>query len=89
MSQVQEAVGAACSVGDFEDAYISSEFEHYADDVKYGFEGTPDETLPLTPELNDNYVSANVLLPCGNIWFKEESMSVPKITMIILLGEQM
>ena len=34
VSQVQEALGAACTVGDFEDADLTSEFDYYADDVE-------------------------------------------------------
>ena len=66
MSQVQEALGAACTVEDFEDSELTPEFDYYADDVEDGFEGTRDETLSPTPEVNDNYVGANFLLPCGN-----------------------
>ena len=66
MSQVQEALGAACTVGDFDDADLTHKFDYYADNVEDGFEGTPDEILPPTPEVNNNYVGANVLLPRGN-----------------------
>ena len=52
MSQVQEALGAACTVGGFEDADLTPEFDYYADNTEDGFEGTPDETLPPTPEVN-------------------------------------
>ena len=85
MSQVQEALGAACTVGHFEDADLTPEFDYYADDVEDGFEGSPDETLPSTLEVNDNYIGANVIYHVGTIFFKEESVSVPKITMVILL----
>ena len=34
MSQVQEALGAAFTVGDFEDSDLTPEFDYYADDVK-------------------------------------------------------
>ena len=40
MSQVQEALGAYCAVGYFEDANLTPEFDYYADDAKGGFEGT-------------------------------------------------
>ena len=59
MSQVQEAVGAAFTVGDFEDSELTPEFYFYADDVEYGFEENPDETLSPTTEVNDNYVGVN------------------------------
>ena len=61
MSQVQEALGAACTVEDFEDSELTPEFDYYADDVEDGFEGTRDETLSPTPEVNDKYVGANFL----------------------------
>ena len=66
MSQVQEALGAACAVGYFEDADLTPEFDYYYDDVKDGFQRTPDETLPPTSELNDKYVSENVFLSREN-----------------------
>ena len=40
MSQVQEALGSAWTVGYFEDANLTPEFDYYADDAKGGFEGT-------------------------------------------------
>ena len=52
MSQVQEDLGADCTVGDFEDAELAPEFEYYDDDFEDVFEGAPDETLPPTPEVN-------------------------------------
>ena len=33
MSQVQEALGAACTVGDFEDADLTPKFDYYAYNV--------------------------------------------------------
>ena len=37
ISQVQEVLGAACTVGDFEDAYLTPESEYYTDNVEDGF----------------------------------------------------
>ena len=37
LSQVQEALGATCTVGDFEDDDLTLEFDYYADDVEDGF----------------------------------------------------
>ena len=66
MSQVQKALVSDCTIGDFEDSDLTPEIEYYADEIEDCIEGTPDETLPTTPEVNDNYVVANVLLPFGN-----------------------
>ena len=87
MSQVQEALVDACTVGYFEDAYLTPEFDYYADNVEDNFEGTPGDTLPLTPEVNDNYFGANVLLTRGNDMVQR--IVVSEITMVILLGEHM
>ena len=65
ISQVQKVLGAACTVGFFDDADLTPELDHYADNVKDGFEGTPDDILPPTLEVNNNFVGANVILPCG------------------------
>ena len=37
MYQLQEALGAACTVGDFDDDDLTPEFDYYADDVGDGF----------------------------------------------------
>ena len=66
MSQVQGAIVYACILGYFEDAYVTAEFDYYAEEVEDDFEVTPDETLTPTPEVNENYVGANLLLTRGN-----------------------
>ena len=87
MSQVQEALGASCTVGDFGDANLTPEFDYYADDVEDGFEGTPYEILPPTPEVNNNCVSSNVLLLSRNDMAQGRVRNVTVITMVILLGD--
>ena len=37
ISQVQEALGAACTFGDFDDADLTPELDYYYDDVEDGF----------------------------------------------------
>ena len=66
MSQIHEALGAACTVGYFEDADLNPEFDYYADNLEDCFQVTPDDILPPTTQVNNNYVGANVLLPRGN-----------------------
>ena len=61
MLQVQKALGPATVVDDFSDKNITPEFGYYTDDVKDGFEGTPDKILPHTPEINDTYVGPNAM----------------------------
>ena len=46
ISQVQEALGAAYTVGYFLDDDLTPEFDYYEDNIEDGFEGTPYETLP-------------------------------------------
>ena len=66
MKRVHDALGPACTVDDFTAEEITPEFEFYADKDETGFEGTPDEPLPPTPEAGDNYVGAHVTLPRGD-----------------------
>ena len=89
MSQVKEALGASCTVGYFEDADLTSEFDYYAENVEDGFEGLPDEALPPTPEINNSYVGSNVLLPRGNNMVQGRVRKCAETTIVILLGEQM
>ena len=71
MKRVYDSLGPACQPGDFDEEDLTPDFEYYADESEDGFEGTPDETLPPTPEAGDNYVGARVRLPRGN---DEEAM---------------
>ena len=63
-------VWPSATISDFEENDLTPNFEYYADDED-GFEGTADETLPPkllppTPEADDNYVGAELLLPRGD-----------------------
>ncbi len=49
---------------------MTPDFEYYDDDEDDVFEGSPDETLPPTPEFSDNYVGAELMLPRGSEYFK-------------------
>ena len=63
MAQIKEALDPAAIIDDFDDKDITPEFEYYDDNEEDGFEGTPDEILPPTPEVDDTYVGTNVMLP--------------------------
>ena len=64
MDSIKQTCGPAATIDDFPKEAITPEYEYYADDHQEdGFEGTPDEILPPTPEYKDNYVGANILLP--------------------------
>ena len=66
MENLKDKCGPKATVADFPEEAITPEFEYYADDSQEdGFEGTPDEILPPTPESQDNYINASVLLPRG------------------------
>ena len=66
MERLHDALGPVCVTGDFEKEDLTPEFQYYADEDETGFEGTPDEPLPPTPEAGDNYVGARVNLPRGD-----------------------
>ena len=66
MVKARSNLGPASSEQDFEPDDLTPEFDYYADDDEDGFEGTPDEILPPTPEASDNYVDAQLMLPRGD-----------------------
>ena len=66
MTQVVDNLGSECVVEDFDPNDVTPDFDYYEDDDVDGFEGTPDEILPPTPEAGDNYVGARLRLPCGD-----------------------
>ena len=51
MTQVVDNLGSECVVEDFDPNDVTPDFDYYEDDDVDGFEGTPDEILPPTPEL--------------------------------------
>ena len=60
MEELEGAMGPGCKEQDFEPDDLTPEFELYADadQNEDGLQGTPDEELPPTPEVGDNYVGA-------------------------------
>ena len=66
MTQVVDNLGSECVVEDFDPNDVTPDFDYYEDDDVDGFEGTPDEILPPTPEAGDNYVGARLRLPCSD-----------------------
>lgn len=65
MEAVKEACGLCTTESNFSPEDLTPEYELYADDDEYGFEMTPDELPPPTPECYNKYVEAHVLLPRG------------------------
>ena len=70
MAEAHGALGPGAEASDFEGPSLTPDFEYYDDDEEDGFEGSPDETLPPTPEFSDNYVGAELLLPRGSEYSK-------------------
>ena len=67
MEELEVAMGPGCQDQDFEPDDLTPEFELYSDASQNddGLQGTPDEELPPTLEVGDNYVGACLLLPGG------------------------
>ena len=67
MVELEGAMGAGCEAQDFDPNDLTPEFELYADtdQDEDGLQGTPDEEVPPTPEVGDNYIGARLLLPRG------------------------
>ena len=63
-AEVNANLGLSASVSDFPESDLTPDCEYYGDQEEE-FEGTPDEVLPPTPEVGDNYVGADLMLPRG------------------------
>ena len=68
---VFEALGPAYVMTDFAEDDLTPKFDYYADDNEDDFEGTHDEILSPTPEMDDNYADTRVQLP--------REMTCPKV----------
>lgn len=67
MTKTLSNTGPGCTTTNFDDPDLISEFKGYTDNHNEdGFEGTPDEVLPPTPEVSDNYIIACLKLPHDN-----------------------
>ena len=65
-AEAMSNLGPECTPTDFGASEITPEFPYCADDDdEDGFEGTPDEILPPTPEVSDNYVGSSLQFPRG------------------------
>lgn len=59
-------MGPGFEAQDFDPGDLTPKLEVYADQDEDGLQGTPDEELPPTPEVGDDYVGAHLLLPRGD-----------------------
>ena len=81
MERLHDALGSACTIGDFEEQDLIPEFQYYADEDKTGFDRISDKPLPPTPEAGDNYIGAHVTLPRGDKEAMGELLTVHVATM--------
>ena len=63
MDQVRDALVSECQVSDFAASNLTPTVGYYVDGQEDGFEGTSDESLPLTTEIEDKYTCVTVTLP--------------------------
>ena len=50
---------------DFDKDYLTPTYEYYDDDHQYGTPDAPPEQSTLTPEIGENYLSMELILPRG------------------------
>ncbi len=70
VTEAHEALVPGAQASDFEGLLLTLDFEYYDNDEEDGFEGSPDEILPPTPEFSNNYVGAELMLPRGSEYSK-------------------
>ena len=58
-------IGVPATENDFDKDYWTSTYEYYDDDHKYATPDAPPEQLTLKPEIGDNYVKMELILPRG------------------------
>ena len=61
---IEEKLGRAATRQDFDPDMLTPDFEYYEDDFDV-IPKAPPEDLEPTPELHDNYVGAQLMLPRG------------------------
>ena len=60
-----QKIGVPATENDFDKDYLTPTYEYYDDDYQEGTPDAPPEQLTPTPEIGDNYLNMELILPCG------------------------
>ena len=60
-----QKIGVPATENEFDKDYLTPTFEYYNDDHQYTAPDAPPENLTPTPEIGDNYLSMELMLPRG------------------------
>ena len=60
-----QKLGVPATENDFDKDYLTPTYEYYDDDHQDGTPDTPPEQLTPTPEIGDNYLNMEFILPHG------------------------
>ena len=60
-----QKIGVPATENDFDKDYLTPTFEYYNDDNQDATPDAPTENFTLTPEIGDNYVNMELMLPRG------------------------
>ena len=62
-----QKIGVPATENDFDKDYLTPTYEYYDDDHQDGTSDAPPEQLKPTPEIGDNYLNMELMLPCSGI----------------------
>ena len=60
-----QKIGVPATGNDFDKDYLTPTYEYYDDDHQDSAPDAPPEHLKPTPEIGDNYLNMELMLPCG------------------------
>ena len=60
-----QKIGVPAAENDFDKDYLTPTYEYYDDDHQDAAPDAPPENLTPTPEIGDNYLNMELMLPCG------------------------
>ena len=62
---IRQKIGVPATEDDFDKDYLTPTYEYYDDDHQDAAEDAPPEHLTPTPEIGDNYLNMELMLPRG------------------------
>ena len=64
-NNIIQKIGVPATENDFDKDYLTPTFEYYNDDHQGAAPDAPPENLTPTPEIGDNYLNMELMLPRG------------------------
>ena len=64
-NNIIQKIGVPATEDDFDKNYLTPAYKYYSDDHQDAATESPPEHLTLTPEIGENYLNMELMLPCG------------------------